>query len=297
MKIRHFQADERENLLAFQKAHHFEPIRLLEKGVNTGHTVYLEHKKEVLGIATLYHNAFHPQFENLQFAVDLHNTRRVTTLYQTLLQALTPPLPRLSLLLRVSESQVLKSFLKHHNFVLAITTACPHIDLESSLIHLSQYRFPTGFHLKNYSQLNPEEAEKLRQFRLNGYVKTHYWSPPLSIESPYWQETEIDGENQNFSWVVFKDDTLVLCSDAHFEGGNLYLGWGWHDDAYATHPELKNLWATVLRSQVKAAQSLQAQLIGEFDSSDVYGQYKSALLPHHLSEDNYCIYQQQISGV
>jgi hypothetical protein len=291
LKITLFRDSEREKLLAFQKVYSHEPIRLLEKGMNRGHTVYLEQNGEVQGIATLYHNAFHPHFEHIQFALNLHNTQQLTVLYHALLEQISEPFPRLSIHLSTADAKVLEKFLEHHRFAPVITTACPRIDLEHSLRQFSKFHFPVGYRLNSYDQLNFEEAERLRHFRLKGYAKTHFWSPPLNIEHPYWQEADVEKENQHLSWVVLKDQAIVLCSDAHREDEALYLGWGWHDDVYTGHPELQNLWATVLKYQVKAAQDLKVDLIGEFDSLDVYGQYKSALLTH-LTEDNYFTYHQ-----
>lgn len=289
MNIVKYTKEARDRLLAFQAGQAFAGIRLYESDLDTGRTVYLEQDGEVLGIASLFHNAFHPQFLKLQFAVDTSKDRLVTTLYQALLKSLPVPPPRLSLHVTESDAGNLADFLASHQFHLVIKTECPQIDLAKSLERLSRHRLPAGYLLKNYSELNQAEASALRKFRLDGYVKTHFWSPPLSLDSPAWQETDLNAEDQKLSWVVYRDSAIVLCSDAHLEDDAVYLGWGWHHDTFESLPEFKSIWSSVLARQLEDCQRLGKPLIGEFDSLDTYGQYKGALLTP-LAEENFYTY-------
>lgn len=285
MNLIKYKNDKKDKLISFMDSNKIDIIRLIDKDLDTGRTIYLENDNEILGIVTTYYNDFHPNFLKLQFAVDTSNELFVNELYQGILKSNSSS-HTFSIHLNEKDSKQLEVFLERNNFKLVLKTEFPKINIEKSFENLSNYSLPNGFVLKKYKDLNENETKELRNFRLKGYVKTHFWSPPLSIEHPYWDETDLDDESKNISWVVYKNNNIVICSDAHIENSCVYFGWGWHDDTYDDFSELKSLWATVLYKQLDFCKKNNKTLIGEFDSSDKYGQYKSSLLVH-LTEENY----------
>lgn len=290
MNILQYKKINRDKLIDYMDSNKLRLRILLEAESDFGRTIYIEQDNQILGIATQYINELHPTFDNIDFAVDTANEKVFIALYENLLTNRTSSLP-LSMCLSERDANVLRGFLENHHFSLIVKCEMPEIDIERSLTGLSEYRLPEGFRLEKYSGLNEEESKKLRQFRLNGYEKTHFWNPPLRMDHPYWLEKDLNSENQKISWVVFREKNIILCSDAHIDKDIVHIGWGWHDDQYEGHLELKHIWAIVLSQQLEFCKRSKKQFIGEFDSTDKYGQIKKSLLTH-LKQENYYIYKQ-----
>ena len=285
-----FREEHRQRVQVFLNEHPFESIPLCYQDSKAGVTVVLERQGQIQGLATLRTNAFHPAFINLYFAVDLQNDKYVNELYDALhiLQKVPKPL---EIVLNEVGSQALRVFLESKAFSLTVTCECPLINLEKSLTSLAEIQAPLGFRIEPYDRLNEVEEKELRQFRRDGYQKTHFWNPPLSMESPLWQETDPNPKEREISWAVLSDGLIVLCSDLHLDGDKAHLGWGWHDDKLDDTAELKQLWSKVLSLQMAYCQAKGLSLMGEFDSLDKYGQLKKSLLEFHCI-DKYLIYQQ-----
>ncbi|MDP2575573.1 hypothetical protein Q8W40_25495 [Vibrio penaeicida] len=173
-----------------------------------------------------------------------------------------------------------------------LTCNCPEIDTNSSIDNLLDTELPSSFRFTRYSQLNKNEKDKLRKFRLNSYVKTHSWSPPTDLNDDVWSHTDRKPEEEDISWAVFNGDNLILCSDGIYFNDSIWLGWGWHGDELDDDPYLLSVWSHVLHLQLLDCQRLEKSMYGEFDSMDKYGQVKSQLLLH-LTKDIKYIYQEK----
>ncbi|SHO55023.1 hypothetical protein [Vibrio quintilis] len=186
----------------------------------------------------------------------------------------------------------LSSFFKTHDFSLTLQNECPQINIEKSLQNRTKQNVPAEFHIKKYSDLNTTESDLLRKFRLSGYVKTHFWSPPVHVGSDIWKHTDLTHHDKQISWAVLKGNQIILCSDAHLYDDEVWLGWGWHNDSDEYTGAIHQLWSKVLRLQLRFCQNSGKALFGEFDSLDKYGQFKSRLLVHQTQNTSY-IYQQK----
>lgn len=292
MKIFKFEEIERERLIEFQDQHNINRIPLHESVSLNGETLYLEQDGAILGIVSIVKNSFHPTFDNLYFAIANRNSEVMLTLYESLIQKRAVEAPPLQIMYEESEMQEQKTFLDKYGFSFTLTCECPQIDVERSLDSLSERYIPVELRLLKYSQLNCIEKVALREFRLNGYVETHFWSPPIHINDELWLGTDLDSEAEEISWVVFKGDRPILCSDAHINENDIWLGWGWHSDELEVHELVNQVWSKILSLQLSYCKRFGKRLFGEFDSLDKYGQYKSKLLVH-LTKDTKYIFQQK----
>lgn len=129
-------------------------------------------------------------------------------------------------------------------------------------------------------------------FRITGYAKTHYWNPPVDLDSEVWKYMNLKAEEAEVSWAVFDREEIVICSDTRIFGEVTVLGWAWHNDKYEISGSINTLWEHILMRQLLYCQEHGRNLLGEFDSTDLYGQYKSRLLKRSTEETCF-IYQQQ----
>ncbi len=292
MSIIKFKESERVKLRDFQTHHAMNKIPLIELESGLGETEYLEHEGKVLGVATIAKNGFHPNYDHLYFAVVDQDPNVIQSLYDSLTSGRSAGLAALQIMYNEPDLASQSVFTKANGFNLTLTCNCPEIDVSASIAKLDTISLPIGLRILRYSQLTSTEKAALRAFRLNGYVETHFWSPPIDISDELWQRTDVSDEEEELSWCVFKGEKPVLCSDAHIDGDDIWLGWGWHDEA-AERPEvLKQVWSMVLERQLTDCQRQGKRLFGEFDSLDRYAQFKSERLVH-LTKDVKYIFQQR----
>ena len=290
MKVVYFNENKRDKLRIFQDKYQLIRIPLYEATSQVGETLYLEENNFILGIISIVKNAFHPKFERIYFAIRDKNNEVMKLLYESLVAKRSEKDSLLQVMFNESEISEQQLFIKEYGFSLVVTCECPEIDVQQSLNLFHNGDLPDEFRMVRYSQLTHNEKSMLRIFRLNGYVKTHLWSPPVNIDDDIWHETDLSPKSEDISWAVFKGKRLILCSDAHIGEGDIWLGWGWHEDE--CEDLLIEIWSKVLYQHLIYCQLSKYRLFGEFDSTDKYAQMKSKLLCH-LTKDTTLIYQQK----
>ena len=172
----------------------------------------------------------------------------------------------------------MKEFLRSHHFDLVVVCDCPEICIEGSLSKLIQSTLPPNVRIVTQNNLNSREQVKVRQFRIDGYIKTHFWSPPIEREQDAWSCTDQSSEEKSISWVAFYNDEILLTSDSSLIDGEFWLSWGWHNENLVSAELLTQVWKHVLRLQLTECTALSRKLIGEFDSTDRFAQFKRKLL-------------------
>lgn len=287
-----FEESARERLNVFQDSYELDRIPLCEPNSPYGETLYIENRGKILGVASAVKNGIHPKFDHLYLSVSGWDQEITTILLEGLKRHRGKEANPLQILIKEADVEKQKLFTDSQDFSLILTCNCPKIDTNRSIDKLLSTELPTSLRFTRYSQLNKNERDKLRKFRLNGYVKTHFWSPPTDLNDDVWSHTDRKPEEEDISWAVFNSDNLILCSDGIYFNDSIWLGWGWHGDELDDDPYLLSIWSHVLYLQLLDCQRLEKSMYGEFDSTDKYGQVKSKLLLH-LTKDIKYIYQEK----
>ncbi|MCP4322541.1 MAG: hypothetical protein GY787_11990 [Alteromonadales bacterium] len=296
-----FVEADRQKLRDWQAKHNIEPIALVEKGgttsplknksnyTNKGMTLCIEENGVLQGIITRSSNGYHPHFDHLYFALLPEKQSLMVLLMEELLKHDSAETPPLQMTLEESTKLQWTWFLDRYGFTQKLTSDCPEIDIEASLAKLQQPILPTDYQPLRYDQLNETQSQALQKFRREGYVKTHQWSPPTSLDDPIWSETDSSHSEKENSIVILKADNIMACSDLFTWNDELALGWGWSCDSLSQKEQLA-LWKVILVEQLLISQKLKRKFFGEFDSTDPYGSLQRTLLVEK-TEDRFIILQ------
>ncbi len=301
LKIKQFKESQRQQFRKWQDDKGFELIPLVEYGVSlytredkstyncNGITLYAEDNGEIQAIITRHDNGYHPHFDHLCYAITKDNSTLMLTLMEELLTFSDSNSVPLQITLDESTTKQWTWFLDRYGFTQKLTSDSPEIDIEASLAKLQQPILPADYQLLRYNQLNKTQSQALQKFRREGYVKTHQWSPPTSLDDPIWSETDSShSENEN-SIVILKAGNIMACSDLFTWNDQLALGWGWSCDSLSQKEQLA-LWKVILVEQLLISQKLKRKFFGEFDSTDPYGSLQRTLLVEK-TEDRFIILQ------
>ncbi|MFO6422117.1 hypothetical protein [Motilimonas sp. KMU-193] len=301
MKIKQFTEDQLERLRAWQDDNGFERIPLVEKGLTIytradstysckGITLYAEENGEIQGIISRNNNSYHPKFDHLNFAIANEKKSLMVELMDQLLKLSPTDAVPLQITLEESVKNQWAWFLEKYFFRLTLTSDCPEIDITASLAKLQQPILGESYRILNYNQLNSIESAALQKFRREGYVNTHQWSPPISLDNPLWSSTDrSDAEKEN-SIIILHAGKIIACSDLVIDNDDYWLGWGWTCNTLNLGDKTK-FWSAMLFSQLTFCQQKNKKLFGEFDSTDTDGSLKRQLMIEK-SQDRFFILQQ-----
>lgn len=237
-------------------------------------TVLAAHDQdELLGFATVSHNAIHPEWIRpfILVAPD-HRLHGIgTALHEALWERLRYS-EEAGLQFGCSqEDSSTQAFLQAMGYQLRLEshTVCFEItpDHFQTALEAPAAFTEAGFTLSSFRTLAPIR-HKLLSFLVGRYRAEHFWSPPIDASNPLWKEVMFDGLNPDLSFALMHGDHIVAATTA--ETGEDVLGLMW---AYA-HPEdtLETLSAMVrylIAHQLKAAHQ-QGINEGDFeiDSTD-----------------------------
>lgn len=239
---------------------------------------------EISAFASISTNAFHPQFLTIDACTD--NADALDTLLTQLLEQY----PNQPLQIKPNSPQhyAWQEVLNRHGFVLTVICDCPEIDVAESLADLADTTLPTGMTLHRCDTLSEQQQSQLQTLRIDGYIETHAWSPPVETSNVVWAETKLNTVDRKLSYVVYENDEILLFSDLHDEDEEMWLGWSWHSDKLASN--LTPAWSAVLKKQL--LHCANARLFAEVDSTDKYSRCKLGLLVPKSHEKHH-IYQRR----
>ena len=300
LKVTHFTEVERQKLRDWQANNNIKPIALIEKGVTTsplknntsyinkGMTLYVEQDGKIQGIITRCSNGYHPHFDHLYFAVLPEQQRLMVLLMEALLKHSPVGAPPLQMTLIEDVKYQWDWFLLQYGFKQKLTSDCPEIDIAASLDKKQTLWPAKDYQLLRYNQLNESQSQALQKFRRVGYVKTHQWSPPTSLDNPIWSNTDVTKLEASHCLVVFNKGEVIACSDLHDEDDGCWFGWGWTGDLLSLNKK-KTLWQLMLVEQLTHCQKLDKKMFGEFDSTDPDSSLKRQLVVEKTGERYYIL--------
>lgn len=302
MDIKQYKEGQREQFRAWQDRRGFERIALVDKNITEytrpdqttyqckGMTLYAEENGEIQGIITRHDNSYHPKFDHLVFAIDRDNQALMLQLMKALRQQSPLECAPLQMTLAAKIKNQWRWFLEQYGFHDTLISEFAEIDVCASLAQLSPPRLPDGYRMLSYNQLNTSESAALATFRRQGYVNTHQWSPPTSLDNPIWTGTDLTASESDNSLVILRGSSVLACSDLGDYEGDYALGWGWTCDALVLADKVA-LWRAILFAQLTFCQRVNKKCFGEFDSTDFDGALKRQQLIEAIPERFYILQQ------
>lgn len=190
---------------------------------------------ELLGFATVSHNAIHPQWTRPFVLVAAEHRRHGigTALHEALWERL-----------RYSEEAGLQfgcsqtdsdtqAFLQALGYPLRLEshTLCFEITPEHFQPALASASALTeaGLTLASFRTLAPIR-HKLLSFLVGRYRAEHVWSPPIDASNPLWKEVVFDDLNPDLSFALMQGDHIVAAVTAESSGGVLGIMWAYTDE-------------------------------------------------------------------
>lgn len=283
IEIKGFVESKRELLRQAQDDLCEERIGLMEPKDGLG-TFYAEFEGKIVGVMSLFNNSLHAHFYHLEIAIPADDKSTHIALMSHMLGVKRDYKP-LQITLNQPELASYQWFIERYKFDLAISCECPWLD---SFI-APDYAPVAGLEIMRASELTPEQASALRHHRIEGYIKTHYWSPALPAKHPNWSSTDLDVQSLQLSMVALLNGKVVANSDAHIYDSEIWLGWGWH--APVVEQQNVAIWAQMLAAQWPDLQQLNTKIRGEYDSSDWFAAIKRSFFVES-KKDAYVILQQ-----
>lgn len=260
-----------------------------------GRAVLLEEAGEILGVASAGENSLHKSYLELFISTHLDEFDIYIRLIKGLREALGENSRPFQFMYDDNITPGLREFLNKEGFTLTVVCDCPRIDIKKSLSGLQTSQLPVGVRILSYNDLTPSEAELVKEFRLKGYIETHFWSPPVDISDPLWSCTDLTDEEKSGSLAVFKGESVFLTSECGLIDDDFWITWGWHDDENFDSETLIQAWKSVLGLQLKMAQDSGKKVICEYDSTDRYALFRRKLLVESQNDRSYIV-QQKIEG-
>jgi GNAT superfamily N-acetyltransferase len=221
-----------------------------------------EGQENLVGVAVIHYNAFHPHWVGLMVGVHPNFRRQGLGrwLHEALLQ--TSPLQPHHL---GTKGSYYKGNDNAESFLFALgyqhTLDCHCIELDIQNFDFSHHLTPLSLsefnHLKivSFTDLftNPKMPQQVSDFLACRYCEEHFWSPPQLPDHPVWEDVPLEGVLPKLSFALVTDDRVVGAATAGIRGNDtLDMMWGYISRQYSIETArllLKGLYA----HQFKAA--------------------------------------------